>query len=156
MKVFIACSKWNYKFIPSIKEELEELGHEVILPNYYDDPMIEERIKKYSSIEEHEKFYDVSFDLSRQKSMDSDCILVLNMDKEVDDKVYSNYIGGSTLLEMYDSYLLKHPIYLYNQIPFNTLRDEIIGMQPIVINGNLKKIGEINEKNKVKKRIQTL
>ena len=153
MKVFIACSKWNYKYIPQVKNELEELGHEVILPNYYDDPMIEERIKKYSSLEEHEKFYDVSFNLSRQKSMDSDCILVLNMDKETEEKVYENYIGGSTLLEMYDSYLLKHPIYLYNQIPFSSLRDEIIGMQPIIIDGNLKKIGDKIEKTKVKKRL---
>lgn len=153
MKVFIACSKWNYDYIPTVKNELEELGHEVILPNYYDDPLIEERIKKFGTTKDHEDFCRVSFEISRQKSIDSDCILVLNMDKKTDDGLYSNYVGGATLLEMYDSYLLNHPIYLYNPIPFNFLRDEIVGMQPIVIDSNLKKIGEKCEKNKVKKRI---
>ena len=154
MKVFIACSKWCYKYIPEIKNELEDLGHTVILPNYYSDPMIEERIKKLS-IEEHQSFYEDSFDLSKLKALKSDCILVLNMDKEVDNNIQRNYIGGSTLLEMYDSYNLNHPIYLYNDIPNNMLKDEIIGMQPIILNGNLKKIGDINEKIKTKKRIQT-
>lgn len=153
MKVFIVCSKWNYGFIPAVKNDLEQLGHEVILPNYYDDPMVEERIKKFGSTKEHEEFCSLSFEVSRQKSIDSDCILVLNMDKQVDDEVFNNYIGGATLLEMYDSYLLGHPIYLYNNIPFNMLRDEVIGMQPIIINGDLKKIGELNEKVKVKVRI---
>lgn len=153
MKIFIACSKWNYKFIPYVKNKLEELGHEVILPNYYDDPMIEERIKKFGSVQDHEEFCKLSFNVSRQKSLDSDAILVLNMDKKTEDGYYYNYVGGATLLEMYDSFLLNHPIYLYNPIPFNMLRDEIIGMQPIVIDGDLKKIGDTNEKNKIKERI---
>ena len=139
MKVFIACSKWNYGFIPTVKNELEQLGHEVILPNYYDDPMIEERIKKLS-VDEHQKFCEESFKISRLKANESDCILVLNMDKQVEDEVFNNYIGGATLLEMYDSYLLGHPIYLYNSIPNNMLRDEIEGMSPIILIGNLNKI----------------
>jgi len=153
LKIFIACSKWNYSFIPVVKNELEQLGHEVILPNYYDDPMVEERIKKFGTTKDHEEFCSLSFEVSRQKSIDSDSILVLNMDKQTEEEVQKNYIGGATLLEMYDSYLLGHPIYLYNEIPNNMLRDEIIGMQPIIINGNLKKIGDKIAKNKVKKRI---
>ena len=152
MKIFIACSKWNYKYIPYVKNKLERLGHSVILPNYYDDPMIEERIRNIS-IEEHQKFYVDSFKMSQQKSAESDCILVLNMDKITSDGIKYDYIGGSTLLEMYDSYLLNHPIYLYNEIPFNSFRDEIIGMQPIVINGDLKKIGEINARSFSRKKI---
>lgn len=152
MKIFIACSKWCYKYIPEIKRRLEYLGHEVILPNYYDDPMIEEKIKKLS-VDEHKKFCEESFKISRLKANESDCILVLNMDKICDNNVYYNYIGGATLLEMYDSYILGHPIYLYNSIPNNMLRDEIEGMSPIILMGNLNKIGDINEKNKIKKRI---
>ena len=152
MKIFIACSKWCYKYIPDIQKELEELGHIIILPNYYDDPMIEERIKKLS-VEEHQKFCEESFRISREKSQESDCILVLNMTRVKDNKIDYNYIGGATLLEMYDSHVLGHPIYLYNEIPDNMLRDEIEGMSPIIINGNLKRIGDINEKIKVKKRI---
>ena len=45
-KIFIACSKWNYQYIPEIKKALELMDYEVILPNYYENPMIEEDIKK--------------------------------------------------------------------------------------------------------------
>ena len=49
---------------------------------------------------------------------------------------------------MYDSYLLKHSIYLYNNIPSNMLYDEIEGMNPIILNGNLFKIDKTYEKYK--------
>ena len=42
----IACSKHFYDRIPKIKLELELLGYEVVLPNFYDTPMIEEEIKQ--------------------------------------------------------------------------------------------------------------
>lgn len=38
MKVFVICSKAFYKDIPPIKEKLEQMGHEVALPNSYDNP----------------------------------------------------------------------------------------------------------------------
>lgn len=152
MKIFIGCSKWCYKYIPNIKKELESLGHSVILPNYYDDPFVEERIKKLS-IEEHQAFCAESFKISQEKAINSDCLLVLNMDKINNKDIYYNYIGGATLLEMYDSYLLGHPIYLYNNIPNNMLRDEIEGMSPIILMGNLNKIGDNYERGKTRKKI---
>lgn len=145
MKIFIACSKWSYWLIPEIKKELELLGHEIILPNFFDDPLVEERIKKEMTIQEHQDFCRESFKISRQKSEESDVILVLNVDKEKDGSVLKNYIGGATFLEMYDSYLLGHPIYLYNPIPQGMLYDEIEGMCPIIINQNLNKIETIKK-----------
>jgi len=137
MKVFIACSKWFYNEVNNIKKQLEFMGYEVILPNFFDTPMIEEEIKKELSKEEHIDFCRKSFLESQEKSRNSDIILVLNFDKEKDGKIYHNYIGGATFLEMYDSYILGHKIYLYNEIPNGMLSDEIEGMNPVVINGNL-------------------
>ena len=152
-KIFIACSKWNYQYIPEIKKALELMDYEVILPNYYENPMIEEDIKKNGNTQSHQDFCKQSFALSRKKSEESDAVLVLNFDKIKDNVIYPNYIGGATFLEMYDSYLLGHDIFLYNTIPDGMLKDEIEGMEPILLNGNLLKLKEYNEKQKKKEGI---
>ena len=54
---------------------------------------------------------------------------------------------------MYDSYLLGHDIFLYNPIPDGMLKDEIEGMEPILLNGNLLKLKEYNGKQKKKEGI---
>lgn len=136
-KIFIACSKWCYQCVPAIKQRLEQIGYQVILPNCFDDPFIEERIKVDMTKEEHVEFCRNAFSESMDKSKNSDAILVVNMDKNKGGQIYHNYIGGATFLVMYDSYLLDHPIFLYNDIPNNMLYDEIEGMNPVVLNGNL-------------------
>lgn len=136
-KIFIACSKWCYHYVPEIKQRLEQIGYEVILPNYFDDPFMEEKIKADMSKEEHVIFCRNSFRESMEKSKESDAILVINIDKIKDNQVYPNYIGGATFLEMYDSYLLSHPIFLYNEIPNGMLYDEIEGMNPNILYQNL-------------------
>lgn len=152
MKIFIACSKWCYPYIPDIKKAVELMGHEVVLPNYYDDPMIEERIKKQMTPGDHVAFCKESFRISKEKAENSDAILVLNFDRTKNGVIHENYIGGATFLEMYDSYLLGHDIYLYNPIPSGILRDEIDGMNPVILNGDLMLLKDyLNEKEGVKK-----
>ena len=144
MKIFIACSKYSYKYVDKIKLQLEFLGHEVILPNFFDTPMIEEEIKENKSKEEHIEFCRKSFLESQNKAKESDAILVLNFEREKQINVFRNdsitrnnkcpnYIGGATFLEMYDAYLNGNKIYLYNDFPSKTsvsgiLYDEIEGM----------------------------
>lgn len=41
---------------------------------------------------------------------------------------------------MYDAFRLGKKIYMMNDIPEGLLKDEIIGFNPIIINGNLNKI----------------
>lgn len=139
-KIFIACSKWCYQYISEIKQALELMDYEVILPNYYDTPMLEEEIKEKGDTISHQDFCKQSFEISRRKSEESDAILVLNMDKIKDGIIYPNYIGGTTFLEMYNSYLLNKDIFLYNQVPEGILKDEIEGMCPIIIDNDLLKI----------------
>lgn len=144
-KIFIACSKHFYDCIPKIKKQLELMGYEVMLPNFYDTPMIEEEIKENKSKEEHIEFCRKSFLESQNKAKESDAILVLNFEREKQINVFRNdsitrnnkcpnYIGGATFLEMYDAYLNGNKIYLYNDLPSKTsisgiLYDEIEGMQ---------------------------
>lgn len=152
-KIFIACSKHFYDRIPKIKQELELMGYETILPNFYDTPMVEEEIKENSSKEEHIEFCKKSYLESQRKAKESDAILVLNFEREKEINVYRtdflkrknicpNYIGGATFLEMYDAYLNGNEIYLYNDMPSKTsisgiLYDEIEGFDTKVLNGNL-------------------
>ena len=69
----------------------------------------------------------------------SDAILVINMDKNN----IKNYIGGNTFLEMGFAHVLKKPIYLWNPIPDMLYTDEIISMQPIIINNDINKIKSV-------------
>jgi len=152
-KIFIACSKRFYDRIPKIKKELELMGYEIILPNFYDTPMIEDEIKEPGSKEDHIEFGKKSFLESQKKSKESDAILVLNFEREKEINVYRtdflkrknicpNYIGGATFLEMYDAYLNGNRIYLYNDIPSKTsisgiLYKQIEGMGAKPLYGNL-------------------
>ncbi len=52
------------------------------------------------------------------------------------------YIGANTLIEMGLAFYLEKPIYLLNPIPEISYKEEILGMKPIVLNGDLEKISE--------------
>jgi nucleoside 2-deoxyribosyltransferase len=64
---------------------------------------------------------------------DSDAILVVNIDK----KEIKNYIGGNTFLEMGFAHVLDKKIFLLNEIPDVSYKDELLAMYPIIINGDL-------------------
>lgn len=133
-KLFIICSKRFYEKIPSILNELQE-RFIVTLPNCYDEPDTESRFKEMGR-KEHAKFKSEMIRHSENVIKEMDAILVLNFDKEE----YKNYIGGATFLEMYDAFRLNKTIYMYNDIPEGILKDEIIGFNPVIINGNLEEI----------------
>ncbi len=86
---------------------------------------------------ELQKFKAKMYKQSEETISDMDAVLVLNLDKEKNGKVFKNYIGGATFLEMYDAFRLGKKIYLYNNIPNGMLFDEIEGFDPIIINGDL-------------------
>ena len=133
MKIFIICSKAFYDRIPEIKNYLESAGHIITLPNCYDDPETE---AKFRGTSEHGKCKASMIKHSKEVISKVDAVLVLNYTKNGVD----NYIGGATFLEMYDAFRLEKKIYMMNDIPEGLLKDEIIGFNPIVINGDLSKI----------------
>ncbi|MFA5230111.1 MAG: hypothetical protein WC422_01530 [Candidatus Paceibacterota bacterium] len=132
MKIFICASKHFYDRVKNIKNELEIVGHIVTLPNSFDDPLAEEKIKILGH-EEHKKFKTEMFELQNKKVAENDGILVLNFEKNG----LANYIGGAVFMEMIKAFELNKKIFLYNPVPNNILKDEIEGMDPIIINGDL-------------------
>ncbi|MFA6416478.1 MAG: hypothetical protein WCW56_03270 [Candidatus Paceibacterota bacterium] len=135
MRIFIICSKRFYNQIPEVRQKLESSGHTITLPNCFDDPATEDRYRNISA-EEHSKWKAGMLKHSTDIIANNDAVLVLNFDKgEI-----KNYIGGATFLEMYDAFRLDKKIFMFNNIPEGILTDEIIGFNPIIINGDLKKI----------------
>ena len=135
MKIFIACSKHFYNKIPEIKEKLEKVGHKIALPNSYDEPMKEETMKAQGS-KEHIKWKAEMLKKDKQNIEPNDAVLVLNFEK----KGISNYIGGATFLEIFRAWEMNKKIFLYNPIPDNIFKDELIGMNPNILNGDIRLI----------------
>ena len=73
------------------------------------------------------------FRKSREKIKQLDAVLTLNFDKNGK----KNYIGGSTFLELYETFMEGKTIYLYNNVPEGLLYDEIKSFSPKIINGDL-------------------
>jgi len=136
MKLFIACSKYFYMQIPVIKEELESYGHTVFLPNSYNFPMKEEEMKA-KGLEAHVKWKSSMLKKEKENILPVEGILVLNFEKHGQ----PNYIGGATFLEMHTAFESDKKIFLYNPIPDEKIsKDELIGFNPIILNGDLKLI----------------
>ncbi len=136
MNIFICASKHNYHHVPPIKSELEKIGHVITLPNSYDNPGREEE-KRTLSAEEHAEWKGEMLRLQIEKVQANDAVFVLNMKKGE----LENYIGGATFLEMFKAFELGKKLFLYHSIPEGILRDEILGMGPTVIHGDLSLIG---------------
>lgn len=132
MKIFLACSKYFYDKIPEIKRVLENKGHKIALPNSYDKPFAEEEIKKLSK-EEHIKWKSEMMKKDEKNIKPNDAILVLNLEK----KGIKNYIGGATFLEIHKAWELNKKIFILNNLPQCSFTDELIGMNPILLNGDL-------------------
>ena len=134
MKIQIVCSTSFYSKIEDIKKGLIKQGHTVNMPNCYEDSDID-----YEKMSEKEylEFFKKMYHESREKISKVDAILVLNYDKEKNGKILSNYIGGSTFLEMYEAFMQNKKIYMLNGFPESMLIDEIKGFNPILLNGNI-------------------
>ena len=119
--------------LPDLCRVLEQAGHEVLTP-------VDTREFDYERANDHERA-----DLKRDKDLIrthyekikvSDAILVLNED--LPGKL--NYIGGNSFLEMGFAHVLNIPIYLMQDVPESPYRSEMLAMDPIVINGDLRRI----------------
>lgn len=130
---------WKHDFFKRngcFKKQLENFGHQVILPNnteLYASEIFTAETRKESTENK------VKNDLIRKyfnEIKESDAVLVINFDKNN----VKNYIGGNTFLEMGFAHILDKKIFLLNQIPDIFYVDELLAMRPIIINGDLGKI----------------
>lgn len=146
MKITLCGSIAFIDEMDATRKKLEEMGHEVKMPplEIVDDAGKMMPVKEYYALRKSSAD-DVTWIWKKKaeamhwhfdKVEWSDAILVLNEDKNG----IAGYIGANTLLEMGLAFHLKKPIYLWNPIPEISYKEELLGMWPIVINGDLKKI----------------
>lgn len=111
-------------------QKLERLGH---------SPVVSEDARDYASGRA-----DIAESTKRKKQTDAirvyfsyienaDAILVLNYDKSR----VRGYIGPNCFLEIGYAYALRKNIYLLSPIPEMTYKDEIMVMNPTILNGDL-------------------
>ncbi len=123
----------------NVKKELLKSKHEVILPK--DADKYAEKILAEETAYESTK-NKIEHDLIRnhfKKIQNADAILVVNIKKNG----ISDYIGGNSFLEMGFACILNKPIFILNKIPELIYTDEILAMQPIVLDGDLGKLRKI-------------
>ena len=122
--------------------ELEKLGH---TPLMHKDvfgiadgtakELVDGITKDHAQVKKEKDFIKYWYDLICQ----SDAIIVCNFDKNG----IKNYIGGNTLMEIGFAYVNNKKIFLYNPIPEDvSYTDEIKAMTNLILNGDLKKIGQ--------------
>ena len=146
-KITICGSIAFYQRMLDVKSKLEKLGHEVKLP----PSKVKDQQGNLISVEEYYKIRkNAGKDSPKwiwerkseaiknhlKKIEDSENILVTNYDN----KGIMGYIGSNTLIEIGVAFYLNKGIYLINNIPKLPSEEEIFGMNPIILNGNLSKI----------------
>lgn len=63
-----------------------------------------------------------------------DAVLIINHEK----RSIQGYIGGNTLIEIGVAFYLKKKIYIFNPVSSElSYKQEIMGMKPTILNGNL-------------------
>lgn len=142
MKIVICASLDFTNQIKEMVSQLTGLGHKVEIPKTSEAILNEEiSLEQIMTMKEKGEISKrmISLDVIRHyfnKIKEGDAILVLNYEK----KGIKGYIGGNTFLEIGFAHVLNKKIFLLNEIPDVSYKDEIEAMQPIILNGDLNKI----------------
>jgi hypothetical protein len=134
MKIVLCGSMTFAQKMIQTKNDLITLRHE---PNL--NELIEGYVKKDPSVSEAIIENKIKYDVIKvyfEEIKNSDAIIVINEEKNG----VKGYIGGNAFLEIGFAYVLGKKIFLLNDIPNLPIKDEIIAMKPIVLNGDLSQI----------------
>lgn len=129
MKIFLLGSKTVYPLIRKVADVLTSAGNEVVFPNCFDCP--EEESSHYGK-PDYSEWKSARYAESRTKVAESDCVLVCNYPS----KGNQGYIGGATLLEMYDAWQLGKPVYILFDPTDSPVKDEALGLATSVLQGS--------------------
>jgi len=141
-KIVICSSASFYKEVVEVEKKLKELSFRVKVP------LTATKMKKTGDfgVETYKTWMERPEDYKRKAYLTKkhfkeiekgDIVLVLNYKKNGRD----GYIGGAVLNEMAVAFYLKKKIYILNEInKTSNFEEEIYGMFPIILNGDLKKI----------------
>ena len=133
-KVCLCSSRKFFDKLWSIKEQLEKLGYDILLPSMenFRDNFLEQKGDEGAWSKLHYDLIKKHF----KKIEESDAIIVCNFDKGD----VKGHIGGNSLIEMGKAFDREIPIFLLNAPPKVSYRAEILAMQPILLK-NLEEIG---------------
>lgn len=135
MKICICCSLSFSDEVRKIAQQLEEVGHEVLLPNGVMIRLVEQ--EGFDPVQA--KIDTDSMHKHVDKIREADAVLVCNYTKNG----IENYIGANSFAEMFVAYYFNKPIYALNPLldmPY--IHDEINSFGVVVLNGDLSKIKE--------------
>lgn len=153
MKITLCGSIAFYKEMETVRDELTTLGHEVLIPELALEVPQEfgggkkvyfgEYIEKNGGIDafpEDHPLWDLKEGAIRdhyKKIEWGDAILVVNPEK----RGVPGYVGGNTLIEIGLAFYLEKKIYILHPVS-STLshKQEIMGMKPTILSGDLQKI----------------
>lgn len=136
MKICICGSLSFTDEILEVARELEEKGHQVLLP----EGVIRGLIKKedfdpVTAKSEVDTIHD-----HPRKIQESDAVLMCNFTKNG----IKNYIGANSFCELYMARYFDKPVFALNPLPDQSyIHDELMAFDVEVINGDLDKIKEI-------------
>lgn len=142
MKITICSSLAFSKEIGEVAEKLKSLGHEVLLPETSEKilagliDVVEVEKEKQDGTASERTIKNNAIINHYNKIKESDAILALNYDKNG----IKDYIGGSVFMEIAFAFVLSKKIFLLSDIPDVSYKDEIVAMQPIIINNDLSNI----------------
>ncbi|MFH1751711.1 MAG: hypothetical protein ABH821_02120 [archaeon] len=136
MKIVICGSMSFSEKMLEVKKELESKGHECFVSDFAQQYVGKEEIERNNLVLFHKNEKNAIIEYWK-KIKESDAILVLNYDR----KGIKNYIGANTFLEIGFAYGFGKKIFFLNQIPdMPYLKDELIAVKPIILNGVLENI----------------
>jgi predicted RNA-binding protein with PUA domain len=136
MKIVVCGSMTFAKQMVEAEKELQRLGHGVVLPRFTHEYAKMDTLEKMHSESAANK---VKYGLIKEYFEEikrGDAILVLNGERHG----VPNYVGGNSFLEMAFAHVLNKKIFLLNPIPEMGYKDEMLAMQPTILNGNLSEI----------------
>ncbi len=143
MKTITICSSANfYQQVVTVKQELENLGYNVLIPitaqRMQDSGDFD--VSHYKTWLGDARDYHKKAELMRthfEEVAAGDAVLVVNNEKHG----VPNYIGGNVLMEMAIGFYLKKPIFVLNDLPIGSLfEEEIIGLGSVPLGGSLQKL----------------
>lgn len=130
MKVCICCSLSFTDEVLALAKELEQLGHEVLLPNGVLANIINE--PDFDPVQAKITTGNVNKHIDKVRA--SDVVLVCNYDKNG----VKNYIGANTFLEIAAANYFDKPIFALNPLPDQPyINNEIQSFGIHVLNNNL-------------------
>ncbi|MBI3983903.1 hypothetical protein HY346_01250 [Candidatus Microgenomates bacterium] len=136
MRIGVIGSMQYTERLLALRDQLIALGHDAFVTTLA-SPFVGKSDQEKEAIKLDQKMHKDAIREFWRLMQGADAVLVANYRKHTID----NYIGGNTLMEMGFAHVLNQKIFMLNPIPdIAFYRSEIEAMEPIVINGNLKRI----------------